>query len=295
MEWIARKKRKAKFKQDTLDITKADAIRRATAHQKQIKNKQKKRERKAKAVQAIREQRMNELGYKCDNSTITSAASSVALSSLRKKRSASTNGSVKKRSSTKKLPPKTPEFNQLHQYLTPSLSSKSCSSIPSTVSTVNSSQPSISTQNSFMSSPPACSPPDTSAFSSVKKKKLPIMDPPLPVDTRFTDDNSTVPNSHKLPHDALCNPNEIRAAVFPGICYGCKHVFDECLEKKYHDLCLHSVKNLIDEYGYEGVTDFIARKTFHDKYTTWPILEEISKKQLVIMSLTICWTYPCVW
>ena len=81
------------------------------------------------------------------------------------------------------------------------------------------------------------------------------MDPPLPVNTRFINDNPNVPNSHKLPW--------IRAAVTPGICYGCKVIFSECAKKKYRDLCLHAVKNLIDEYGYEGVTDFVIRKAYH--------------------------------
>ena len=150
--------------------------------------------------------------------------------------------------------------------MTPSSSKTRCS-VPSTVSTVNSSQPSIgSTQTSFMTSPPESErSPDRTNLTSVKKK-LPVMDPPLPINTRFTDDDPNVPNSHKLPHGALCNPNEIRAAVFPGMCFGCKRIFKECLEKKYRDLCLHAVKNLIDEYGYQGVTDFSARKVFHNEY-----------------------------
>ena len=54
--------------------------------------------------------------------------------------------------------------------------------------------------------------------------------------------------------------------MIPGICYGCRRIFSDCLEKKYRDLCLHAVKNLIDEYGYEGVTDFVMRKAYHNEY-----------------------------
>ena len=41
LDWLARKKRKEKFKQETVDVARADAIRRSSAHQKRIANKQK--------------------------------------------------------------------------------------------------------------------------------------------------------------------------------------------------------------------------------------------------------------
>ena len=260
IEWLARKKRKEKFRQDTLDVAKAEAIQRRVTRERCIENGRKKKAKHAKAVQAVCEERENEGRYrKCDESTLTSASSSVASSTSRKKRS-----STSTKSHSSKRFPKVSQANMLDQYLTPSTKTSS-QSVPSTVSTVASSQRSVtssqlsSSQMTDLMSPPPARP---SGLSSVKKE-LSVMDPPLPVNTRFINDNPNVPNSHKLPHGALLNPYEIRAAVTPGICYGCKVIFSECAKKKYRDLCLHAVKNLIDEYGYEGVTDFVIRKAYH--------------------------------
>lgn len=144
----------------------------------------------------------------------------------------------------------------LDQYKTPS--TKISQSVPSTVSTVASSQKLV-TSSQMSSSQIICSQ-MTEDFSPLPacmshllcvKKKLPVtmMDPPLSVNTRFICDDPNMPNSHKLPHSALCNPTELRAAITPGICYGCKHIFSDCLEKIYCDLCLQSVNSLIDEFG----------------------------------------------
>ena len=110
----------------------------------------------------------------------------------------------------------------LDQYLISSPSSNKFHSVPSTVSTVISSQKladSLQMTVDLSLSPPAC----MSYFSSVKNK-LPVtlMDPPLPISTRFIDNDPNIPTTHKLLHGALCNPNELRATIIPDICYGCK-------------------------------------------------------------------------
>ena len=170
------KKRKDKFRQDTIDIAKPEAIQRENACERRIENTKKKKSRHAKAVQAVCDARINEEQeqFKADDCTLTSATSSVASSSSRKRSSSSS----KKRTSRKKSLPKVSERNMLDQYLTPS--SKSTRSVPSTVSTVASSQMSMSASSSQMTSsqmtdnfsPTA----DQSNLASVKKK-LPVVDP----------------------------------------------------------------------------------------------------------------------
>ena len=297
IDWLARKKRKQKFKQDTLDEAKAESIRRNAARERRIENARKKKLKHAKHVQAVRDARLNEEKYKCDESTLTSQSSVAVDSSTSSKKRSSSNSSskssAKKRATKKYNFPKVSERNMLDRYMTPS-SKGSRSSVPSTVSTFASSQQSsaqsqqssiaTSSQMREFASPPErflparvfhesnraseyISPPAQHESNQASiKKKLPVSVPPLPVNTRFIDDDPSVPNSHKLPPGALLNPHEIRAAITPGICYGCKRIFSDCLEKKYRDLCLHAVKNKIDEYGFEGITDFVWRKAYHDEY-----------------------------
>ena len=35
---------------------------------------------------------------------------------------------------------------------------------------------------------------------------------------------------------------------------------------KNHNLCLQSVKSLVDEYGFKGVPDFMIHKSFHNEF-----------------------------
>ena len=65
----------------------------------------------------------------------------------------------------------------------------------------------------------------------------------------------------QLPTTVMCTANEI----FSGICYGCKYMFENCLERKYCDYCLQTVKSHIDEAGYEGLSEFSVRKAYHNK------------------------------
>ena len=73
------------------------------------------------------------------------------------------------------------------------------------------------------------------------------------------------PESHdQLPFTAWHNRADIK--VGRERCNGCKKHFSECLERKYHDLCLHAVKNHIDDVGFEHTTDFSIRKAYHNEY-----------------------------
>ena len=65
-----------------------------------------------------------------------------------------------------------------------------------------------------------------------------------------------------LPTTAMCRPSDILS----GQCYGCKYMFQNCLEKKYCDFCLQAVKNHIDDVGYECLTKFSVCKAYHNKY-----------------------------
>ena len=127
--------------------------------------------------------------------------------------------------------------------------------VPATVSTVASSVSSY-----------GCPPGTVRQYDNrVQSETLPDSLRPHTNDPAWMDDTKkpeTPSGRRLLPSTALCTPSDIRT----GQCYGCKYMFDNCLERKYRDYCLQAVKNHIDDVGYTDITEFSVRKAYHNEY-----------------------------
>lgn len=255
MEWLQRKKRKDKFKRDTLDIAKLENEKRLAARQKRIESAQKKREKHSKALKDLRKNRSQKLSGKNDDDDSSFCASTIASTASSKKRSKAT--PVKKVAQKKKKKVttmhETPEPNKVTKYLITPVATNP--NVPATVSTVASS---VSTYG--------CPPGTIRQYDNrVQSETLPDSVRPKTDEPSWTDNNKKPekPSGRRmLPSTALCSPGDIK----PGQCYGCKYMFDKCLERKYRDFCLQAVKNHIDDVGYTDLTEFSVRKAYHNEY-----------------------------
>ena len=141
MEWFECKKRKAKFKQDTMDIAQLEKQKRSAAHQKRIDNEKKRRAKHAQALLDLKKKHSQHFAEKM-NDDDTSFCSSTVESSVAssKKRSKTTPAKKVTPKKSKKTPApheKTPDSNKVTKYLITPVATNP--NVPATISTVASS------------------------------------------------------------------------------------------------------------------------------------------------------------
>ena len=277
--------------------------RKRQARKKRIQNKQKAHERTSHALQAMKAQQARQ-ALECDNestvaspstkcsssaskltpvasrskSTPKSTESAVSYTSSKSTAQTTSTKSTKSRSSKSKLPdsPQTPDCNKVTHYFSnchqAHQSSNYSKEIPSTISTTTSQTsasdfwsptPPTQTTESDFSSPPATEAHRVYNFSFAPN------DLPAQLKANYKYENKSVATAtpvsyNQLPFTVYHNCGDIK--VGRERYYGCEEHFSECLERKYCDLCLHAVKNRIDDVGFECITDFSIHKVYHNKY-----------------------------